>query len=129
MRIISTIKPDRFLKPVRFLFGKLSGNYSSKKFWRTNGKPNLFGITLESSSLRACLKFHQSAASDKFCSALRYIFRRIARIRLQNMSCSEQNFPAFAQSWKFKHALSQINLAHQRAIFISHILFRPFKFY
>ncbi len=56
--------------------------------------------------MRACLKFHQSAASDKFCSALRYIFRRIARIRLQNMSCSEQNLPAFAQSWKFKHALN-----------------------
>ncbi len=55
--------------------------------------------------LRACLKFHQSAASDKFCAVLRYIFRRIAHIRLQNMSCSEQNLPAFAQSWKFKHAL------------------------
>ncbi len=25
--------------------------------------------------IRPCLKFHQSAASDKFCSALRYIFR------------------------------------------------------
>ncbi len=31
-------------------------------------------------TLRACLKFHQPAASDKFCSALRYIFRRIARV-------------------------------------------------
>ncbi len=30
--------------------------------------------------IRPCLKFHQSAASDKFCSALRYIFRRIAHI-------------------------------------------------
>ncbi|MCP3931593.1 MAG: hypothetical protein GY705_21115, partial [Bacteroidetes bacterium] len=76
-----------------------------EKYFNSYKKPKLkqdeaneIFLNDEQRRIRACLKLHQSAPSDKFCPVLRYIFRRIACIRLQNMSCSEQNLPAFAQS-------------------------------
>ena len=55
--------------------------------------------------LRVCLYFHCWAASDKFNAVQRWIFRRIARIRLQNPPWAKLNLPAFASAWKYRQTL------------------------
>jgi hypothetical protein len=65
--------------------------------------------------LRACLKFHQSAASGKFHSVLRQIFSMLpildrdvasSRCYAENIwTRPELNLLTLARSWKFRYAL------------------------
>ena len=58
--------------------------------------------------IRACLCFHCWAASGKFNAVRRWIFRRIACIRLQNPPWTKLNLPAFASAWNPRQALNRI---------------------
>ena len=104
--------PGREERPFRVTKGPVPG----RLFWALPGAParqlppgngQLQSGHKRPFSLRVCSKFNQWPPSGKFCFRLRWIFRRIARIRLQNPPRLKQNFLAFGSSLKFEQTLKE----------------------